>query len=51
MSLIDDEKLSLNTRTKVMVVTVDQGNGRMISYFPLTYDKNYRIYLTDCPGQ
>ena len=48
---IDDGKLSLDTRTKVLVVTVDQGNGRMISYFPLTYDENYRIYLTDCLGQ
>ena len=48
---IDDSKLSLDTRTKVMVVTVDQGNGKMISYFPLTYDKNYWIYLTDCLGQ
>jgi endo-alpha-1,4-polygalactosaminidase (GH114 family) len=45
---IDDAKLSLDTRTKVLVVTVDQGNGKMIAYFPLTYDENYRIYLTDC---
>jgi endo-alpha-1,4-polygalactosaminidase (GH114 family) len=44
---IDDAKLSLDTRTKVLVVTVDQG-GKMIAYFPLTYDENYRIYLTDC---
>lgn len=51
LRLIDDGKLSLDTRTKVMMVTVDQGNGRMISYFPLTYDKNYRVYLTDCTGQ
>ncbi len=48
---IDDGKLSLDTRTKVLVVTVDQGNGSMISYFPLTYDENYRIYLIDCLGQ
>jgi len=48
---IDDGKLSLDTRTKVLVVAVDQGNGRVISYFPLTYDKNYRIYLTDCLGR
>jgi hypothetical protein len=48
---IDDSNLSLDTRTKVLVVTVDQGNGKRISYFPLTYDKNYRIYLTDCLGQ
>jgi hypothetical protein len=51
LKLIDDSKLSLDTRTKVLVVTVDQGNGKKMSYFPLTYDKNYRIYLTDCPGQ
>jgi endo-alpha-1,4-polygalactosaminidase (GH114 family) len=44
---IDDAKLSLDTRTKVLVVAVDQG-GKMIAYFPLTYDENYRIYLTDC---
>jgi len=48
---IDDGKLSLDTRTKVLVVTVDQGSGRMISYFPLTYDENYRIYFTDCLSQ
>ena len=51
LRLIDDPKLSLDTRTKVLVVTVDQGNGKMVSYFPLTDDKNYRIYLTDCLGQ
>jgi hypothetical protein len=48
---IDDNKLSLDTRTKVLVVAVDQGNGKMIWYFPLTYDKNYRVYLADCVGQ
>lgn len=36
---IDDGKLSLDTRTKVLVVTVDQGNGRMISYFLLLMTK------------
>ncbi|MCW5910501.1 MAG: hypothetical protein KIT62_05475 [Cyclobacteriaceae bacterium] len=48
---IDDNKLPLDTRTKVLVVAVDQGNGKMIWFFPLTYDENYRIYLTDCIGQ
>jgi hypothetical protein len=48
---IDDAKLSLDTRTKVLVVTVDQGNGKLIAYFPLTYDENCRIYLTDCVKQ
>jgi len=48
---IDDAKLSLDTRTKVLVVSTHQGNGKMISYFPLTYDKNYRIYFTDCQQQ
>lgn len=48
---IDDSKLSLDTRTKVLVVTVDQTDGRKISYLPLTYDKGFRIYLTSCLKQ
>lgn len=48
---IDDNKLSLDTQTKVLVVAVDQGNGKMMWFFPLTDDKNYRIYLADCIGQ
>jgi len=48
---IDDNKLSLDTRTKVLVVAVDQGSGKMMWFFPLTDDKNYRIYLADCVGQ
>jgi hypothetical protein len=45
---IDDSKLSLDTRTKVLVVTTEPKNGEVISYLPLTYDKSFRIYLTDC---
>lgn len=48
---IDDAKLPLDTRTKVLVVAVDQGNGKMMWLFPLTDDKSYRIYLADCVGQ
>lgn len=47
---IDDDKLPLDTRTKVLVVAVDQENGKMVWFFPLTDDKSYRIYLVDCVG-
>ncbi|MFC6997829.1 hypothetical protein [Rufibacter roseus] len=45
---IDDSKLSLDTRTKVLVVAIDHEDGRKAWFFPLTYDKNFRIYLAEC---
>lgn len=51
LTLIDNSKLSLDIRTQVLVVTVDQGNGKMISHLVHTYEKNFRIYLTDCLGR
>ena len=46
--LIDKPDMKIDNVTKVLTVTTENENGQMIAHFPLTYDKGYRIYLTEC---
>ncbi len=48
VSLIKQGLAELKTLTSVLVVTEDKGNGQMVSHLPLTDDKSFRIYLTEC---
>lgn len=48
LTLINKGKLPIDNLTSVLVVNVDNGNGQISAYFPLTDNKSYRIYLTDC---
>ena len=49
--LIERGESPLKNMTSVLIVTEDKGNGQMLSHLPLTDDKAYRIYLTECTNK
>lgn len=47
VKIVDYPNETDESRAKVITVLVNGKNGNGQAYFPLTYDKKYRIYLTD----
>lgn len=43
-----DGKLPTKGQATVITVVEDLGDGKMSAHFPLTNDKNYKIYLKSC---
>lgn len=48
LSLIEKSDLPMSNHVSVLTVIEDLGDGQRRANFPLTDDKNFRIYLTEC---